>query len=166
MNETIDLPGTLSGLLRVAVHDVLLVEADPKFELNMSQWVEGSDIPGVVCEVCMAGAVLVQRTKQSLEDLLWMSNPSAVVDGPTSWKLEAINAMRTGCFRSAGSWITYGHGHNPLGWLDSLTAEQEEVVRSVEVLVDSDLIRDVDDSGNARFQVYLEAAALLESVGL
>lgn len=58
MGEKIELPDTLSGLLRLAVKDARAIEKTAGYRLNMSKWVwPASD---GVCEVCMAGAIMVR----------------------------------------------------------------------------------------------------------
>jgi hypothetical protein len=49
-----------SELLELALNDLEKCESDPKYKIEMSNWLEHRD---EVCEVCMAGAVMAQTLK-------------------------------------------------------------------------------------------------------
>lgn len=54
----VELPDTLSALVRVALKDLLAVEAQPqKYTVEMSDWMVKDKQTGV-CEVCLGGSVL------------------------------------------------------------------------------------------------------------
>ena len=161
MNITIELPNTLSGLLRVAVNDAKLCEADPKFQLNMSNWVEASyedDSSGnpMQCHVCMAGAVLVQRSGVPLGALY-----GYVPDddpGETDRKMVAINDLRVGAVSRAYSHL---HGCNGFIWFDELPADKAGLVMAARAEIDKTY-----RGGRASWGSYESAADLLEQAGL
>lgn len=93
----IELPKKPSALIRLAVEDIEKCEADPRFRIKMTTWLD-EPVPGL-CEVCAAGAILVQHATVDLETLLndfdkalsdaWPWTPPAF--------MHAVDAFRCGC---------------------------------------------------------------------
>lgn len=164
----IELPDTLSGLLRVAVNDAKLCEADPRFRLNMSNWVEASDEEDasgnpLQCHVCMAGAVLVQRSGLPL-DQLYGYEPVDERDGEDDVpscldiKLRVINHLRNGAMNRACVEL--------MGWdswerILDLPEKVQEAIRAAGHEID-----ETYRGSRASWDSYEAAADILEGVGL
>lgn len=90
------LPDKPSALIRVALADLAKVEADPKYRVDMSEWVlwDGDSSP---CEVCFAGAVIVGTLGggPNFTEDFFRSHPH-LFDSGTSRKLHALDAFRNG----------------------------------------------------------------------
>ena len=84
------LPDHPAELIRVALADLKLVEADDRYVANMDWWhVPNKDVHGR-CSVCLAGAVMAKHLGQSPSDYI-LPNEA----GETK-KLLALNAFRSG----------------------------------------------------------------------
>ena len=84
------LPNTPWELIRLALHDLELCEASPKYKINMSAWHYHI---GDYCKVCFAGAVMAK----TLETPKYISIPNNVFyNDDTLDKLNAINFFRLG----------------------------------------------------------------------
>jgi hypothetical protein len=94
----IELPKKPSALIRLAVEDIEKCEADPNFKIEMSAWVSMA-LSGR-CEVCAAGAILVQNAKHGLNAMVadmvaWADGPlPSYVEFPTF--MYAVDAFRCG----------------------------------------------------------------------
>ena len=89
-----NLPDRPSELLRVALDDLRKCEADPRFKIDMSQWVMPQD---GVCYVCLAGSVMIQELGASPKIGCLPSHFSEEV----SDKLDALNEFRMGFIDAA-----------------------------------------------------------------
>jgi hypothetical protein len=89
-----ELPELPSDLIEVAVHDLELCRADPRYEINMGAWHRPFD---EVCHVCLAGSVLA---KTFHADPHAFATPHYVIDGTlenvTYWQLHALDSLRHG----------------------------------------------------------------------
>lgn len=82
------LPDKPSELLRVAMRDLELVEADPRYKVNMSAWHgKRSDQR---CHVCLAGAMLAKSCGFPIH-WFWTHAPQSVTT-----KMSVINFLRMG----------------------------------------------------------------------
>ena len=88
------LPDRPSELLQLALDDLRKCEADPRFKIDMSQWVTPVN---EVCYVCLAGSVMIQELGASPEK--WCA-PLHFQYG-VSDKLWALNQFRLGLLCSA-----------------------------------------------------------------
>jgi len=96
------LPNKLSSLLSVALKEFLKIESDPRFEINMTAWVEYN--PRVKrCQVCFAGAALVGRCGVSRKRAdVWGDDLNHVKAGsPLGRKASALNELRVGDIHAA-----------------------------------------------------------------
>lgn len=84
------LPNKPSALIHVALKDLELCEADPRYEVNMADWHE-PDNDGT-CYVCLAGAVMAKTCGANPKERFDFSN----FHGHTPRKLEALDAFRVG----------------------------------------------------------------------
>ena len=83
------LPDKPSELIRIALDDLEACEADPRYEIDMGRWHGAAD---PTCSVCLAGAVMAQRLRISLDT---DASPSSF-DPDTDCKLLALNEFRMG----------------------------------------------------------------------
>jgi hypothetical protein len=139
----IELPDTLSGLLRLAVADAQKCANDPRYVLQMGSWHE----PGLKrCSVCMAGAVMAQSLN---------ADPRIQVlpeDYQDEYDLMAIDEMRCGDMLGAAS---------TLGLMPNADQEVALFKAEQEVRADFDVV-----AGRASWDTYLKAATILEKAGL
>lgn len=85
--EQKELPNKLSSLLTLALDDLLLAEADPRYRVDMRDW---HHFDGEYCNICLAGAVLAFSLNESLED-------NELVKARPVWnKLWALDELRKG----------------------------------------------------------------------
>lgn len=84
------LPDKPSALLRVALADLRLVEADPRYKVNMAEWHTANPGDGI-CHVCLAGAALAKTVGHPREDARW-----GEFGGRLESQLEALNDFRRG----------------------------------------------------------------------
>lgn len=106
MNCENKLPNLPSDLLRLAVDDLTRVEADSRYRVDMGFWHKPTTSPdngGVVCGVCLAGAVMAK----SLEAEINVSASPVNADDKTYNQLEALNSFRAGHYVSAVHKLNY-----------------------------------------------------------
>jgi hypothetical protein len=108
MYETreLPLPDKLSDLIQMALGDLMKVEQNGNYEIDMNSW--HMPRPNNLCRVCMAGAVLARFLKPDE----YCSSPEGMFDRDTLLKLLAIDLVRVGCLRTAAACLgrTYdGH---------------------------------------------------------
>lgn len=85
------LPEKMSDLIRVALKDMALCEADPCYAIHMMDWHTPSK---GVCKVCLAGAVMAKTLEVSVEGRFV---PSYFKETPDNrHKLYALNDLRIG----------------------------------------------------------------------
>ncbi len=81
-----------SELIRLALRDLAACEADPRFDIDMSDWKQYDGV-GDVCHVCLAGSVMVQ----SLDSDRTVSGTSPFdIDPEWKQRLYALENFRTG----------------------------------------------------------------------
>lgn len=109
------LPNTMSGLLRVALADLIAVERLKKtYAINMKVWHKpineapgdyfGPNIPDNKCVVCFAGSVMAMTLKvKPTEDIHLANNKTNGFDLGTIAKLEALDYLRQGIVREAAA---------------------------------------------------------------
>jgi len=161
-NTLVALPSKLSALLRLAVEDVMVVEQDPRYVLDMDWYHQPSwDFSGqgrVTCRVCLAGAVMVRDLNADISQEL-----IPLKFGVNASKLRAIDAMRAAQFATA-----YEHLHGPLSprWPRDpacAAAVYLPVLEEAKVRVEAGW--DFEDR-RADWSSYLAAADILEQAGL
>jgi hypothetical protein len=146
----------LSELIRIAVRDCQVCEADPNYKLNMGVWKVTKDD---VCEVCMAGAVLAKTLcfEDDVRSLGLRLEPVAAA-------LSAIDSVRIGDIWAALAWdlkiIPEDYDTS------DLSEAQCEAVDAACVLIEKGYLKDDDDYRRADWATYLEAADILEGAGL
>ena len=87
MNKLPDLP---SELIKLALEDLIIIEADPEYEVDMTDW-HAPNSRGH-CFVCLAGAVMANTLDTSrYEDVV-----PGEFDEDTRRKLLALNSFRMG----------------------------------------------------------------------
>ena len=101
-----ELPNKPSELMRLAVKDLMAIETDPAYTINMSYWhyplrIESGEGTITRCAVCMAGAVLANTlhkpaTTEQYPDIY----PREVKDA-----LQAIDAFRAGSIHEGCSYL-------------------------------------------------------------
>ena len=88
-----------SELIRVAINDLKLCEADPRYAISMGEWHK----PGYFkCSVCLAGAVMAQTLNAPLTSEVKPID----FDGHTYDVLTAVDLLRTGQVEQALYLIT------------------------------------------------------------
>ena len=153
--STIELPNKMSSLLRLAVKDAQACEADPRYVLMMGSWHEPAR-NSAKCAVCMAGAVMAQTIGVTP---LKVVSPYSFTP-PTRRRLEAIDDMRCGGFDDA--YLAIVSGCLDEGGRCDAVGEQERAIQDCEALVE----RDMGKAARAPWETYLQAADILEKVGL
>ena len=97
------LPNTLHGLLEMAISDLEKVKDRPGVQINMNEWVRRTG--DRTCEVCMAGAVLMEtcrlQWKHTMVETLLPAIDPGFLRSTVMNKLEAINHLRTGKVHAA-----------------------------------------------------------------
>lgn len=88
------LPDLPSALIRFALADLALVEADPRYFVEMGDWHYPS---AGTCEVCLAGAVMAKSLGTSPDT---PHHPFDFED-PLANKLRALNFFHTGDLQAA-----------------------------------------------------------------
>jgi hypothetical protein len=106
------LPGKPSELLRLAMHDLTLIEKDPNYKVNMSVWHTGSNSLFPACEVCLAGAVMAKSLGVRRRGVYTPKKCNIpVIDAfreiQTEDKLRALDAFRTGHIGGALTLLGY-----------------------------------------------------------
>lgn len=140
------LPDKKSELLRLAVRDAQLCEADPRYVINMMAWHQlghslGDHVAnGERCHVCMGGAVMAK----TLGFLIDRPSSPGGLDADTKRKLYSIDDMREGIFDDKDI---------------KLNARLKELETYIRDRFDDALAR-------APWHVYLEVADELERMGL
>lgn len=111
IETTVSLPDKLSDLITVALDDMEKVRKDNKYKFDMSSWHEPdpcfhelpdsvrhiNDIPNIICNVCMAGAVMAKTLNANHR---FRVLPEMYI-GETENKLDAIDDFRSGCVSEA-----------------------------------------------------------------
>lgn len=88
------LPEKPSALLRVALADMKLCEADPKFSIDMNVWFAPEN---QICKVCLAGSVMAQTLKTEISEFLCPTD----FEYDYTKSLMGLNQLRTGQIASA-----------------------------------------------------------------
>lgn len=104
------LPDKPSDLIRLALHDLELVEQDPRYKVDMGEWHQSYRNK---CEVCFAGAVIAKSIKANYKKRLY----PAFFDDDTQQKLLALDSLRTGKI-AFGLYYFYYPKNPPDGWSD------------------------------------------------
>ena len=91
------LPDKPWELIRLALHDLELCEASPRYKINMGTWHSADLTKRNVCNVCLAGSVMAKslniKFNQDVYSVAW----SSLCGGrKTIDKLLAINDFRVG----------------------------------------------------------------------
>lgn len=85
------LPKKLSDRILVALHDLELVEADPRYKIDMDTWHK----PNGQCAVCLAGSVMAKTLNAPIKvELDTCDFPYEIEE-----QLEGLNAVRCGADR-------------------------------------------------------------------
>lgn len=106
------LPGTLYELGRLALDDLEQIEGDERYKIHMEHW----HVPGVFCQVCLAGAVIAKTLGAGPDELLGPYD----YDEPIKSRLLAIHFLRSGKLNEA---------LHALGREDRVSEGQEETLR-------------------------------------
>lgn len=127
------LPKKDSALIRLAVHDLELVEKDDKYVVEMGQWHQPTFIDNAdcfdehdveFCEVCFAGAVMAKTLKYNLEYQVF---PDEVGDGPNDDRFAFLDRIRNYYFEA-----------NDLGFPDDMYIDDiRKSASSIKDFVDS-----------------------------
>lgn len=88
--ESNKLPDRPGDLIRLAIGDLALVEADPNYRVNMWTW--HAPRLGEPCNVCLAGSVMAK----TLDCAPTKSTDPWSFPGGVAAKLNALNYFRTG----------------------------------------------------------------------
>lgn len=88
------LPDKPSAILRAALGDLVKAEKDPKFVVEMGNWVE-VDQKTNRCEVCLAGSALVNTCQMGPRPFDWDEIPDSL-----DRKMEFLNDVRCGWIES------------------------------------------------------------------
>lgn len=99
------LPDKPSELIRLALADLEKIEADPRYEVDMSTWHKPEfTFDGQmrsVCAVCFAGAVMAKTCNIPLEELI---QPEQFEEDQMN-KFAALDAFRSGRIESGLRWM-------------------------------------------------------------
>lgn len=160
-----ELPNTLSGLLRVALHDMRMCLIDPAYEVRMDYWYE----PGEVCCVCMAGSVLAQTLGFGTlyNKGFCLPELDSVLPRRLQAKLKAINYMRIGNFCSAFVMLP-----DMVACVQTLPTYAYDALRVVGSVVcqalppETDAVPEYHAGYYAPLETYELAANFLEELGL
>jgi len=117
--DAFDKAEKLSEILEIALVDFLQVVEDPRFEINMNDWVWDE---ANICHVCLAGAVLQRKNAVFLSDIGYMG-PSD--DLPNSVKYRAIDTLRQGRLADAYFSLTWNEPPMSLPQIDVPEFEDE-----------------------------------------
>lgn len=92
------LPDQLSDLIELALADLTKVESQPdRYRVNMMDWVGKYNDDAPICNVCLAGAVMVGTCQLDTESLEFQSyTPSDLLDPSMTGAMMALNAARVG----------------------------------------------------------------------
>lgn len=90
------LPNKLSDLIELALSDLIKCEQDPRYNISMLVWHEGTRYTGK-CTVCLAGAVMAKTCGANLETDLQPADFPPV----TKAKLRALEHIRNGSVHAA-----------------------------------------------------------------
>lgn len=113
MTELPDLP---SALIRLAVHDLELVESDSRYRVSMDYWHRpNTSIFGCTlsfdfkyCNVCLAGAVLAKSIGVAPDAIMRLCDLEPVVSN----KMVALDNFRVGKINRALSYMNHTHKEN------------------------------------------------------
>lgn len=145
----------LSGMLKQAVADKNAVAKLKRYRLNMGHWHTPTS-NGEICEVCMAGATLVQRGNGVTRFKRFnFFNTDSRVTPRTAAKMRAINEMRMGEMRQA---------FLELKSFDPNFAQTVTLDLAGDIIARSLVGTNVGEL--APDHIYLEAAAILAEAGL
>lgn len=152
------LPNKLSDLLELAVRDAQACESQPeKFYLRMGDWMRLSRSRPGVCEICMAGAIMVNTMGlQPTED-----DPRIEPGGVDKMKLWAVDSMRSGDFRTA-----YAEFHELGDMRFAIPDAIGATLDACEALVGADRDDGEVTLGRASWETYLDCASDLREAGL
>jgi hypothetical protein len=101
------LPLVPSELIDVAVHDLELCAADPRYEINMMNWHEPF---GDRCLVCLAGAFMAQTLHTPIHREV---TPENIPDQGVRTRLFALDKLRCGLLHSFLIDMAYATDPNP-----------------------------------------------------
>lgn len=94
------LPDIMSDLIRAAIDDLELVEADSRYVVEMGAWHSPMRaLGGTVCNVCLAGAVLAKTFSIDQDKYVSGGYMNSLEEGK---KLLALNALRQANIGAAG----------------------------------------------------------------
>jgi hypothetical protein len=94
------LPDKPSELILLALEDLEKTEKDYRYKIDMDVYHDRLDGDGLICSVCLAGAVMAQRLHPGDVDRCLMPG---YFDVKTRNKLYALNSFRQGCVHD-GLW--------------------------------------------------------------
>lgn len=99
---TTTLPTIPSALIRVALKDLALCEADDNYKISMGRW-HGPSVTNNVCVVCFAGSVMAQSLGADPEGI---SHP---LDFPRATRnsMYALNMFRVGYIKQGLEYLEY-----------------------------------------------------------
>lgn len=149
----------LSSLIRLAIEDCQKIEKNKRYRLNMQ--VFHSPFNSRICEVCVAGAVIACESGAKPTKEVDPYDFSLSKAGPPSKvtnALEALNEVRQGEFRDALRLLDLPTESD---W--RLDPALGNALDRAEALVANNMII---GEGRAPWETYLEAAAILQRVGL
>ena len=93
----IQLPDTLSGMIRLGVKELKWAEDDPHYRVEMHAWHGWKEVDTTQCSVCMAGAIIAHTMGEQ-----WGAETHPEDYGEeNSAKLRAVNQARTGWIERA-----------------------------------------------------------------
>ena len=84
------LPDQPSELLKLALNDLIQVENDPRYDINMGEWHYPRE---TACSVCLAGAVMAGTLDADPGEEL---SPEDFEQSNDAWKLYALDSARWG----------------------------------------------------------------------
>jgi len=81
-----------SEFVAVAMDDMIAVEANPNYRVNMGEWHTPYDRDGVICHVCFAGGVISQTLESEIDQMYCPTDFNEEIAN----KLAALNMVRKG----------------------------------------------------------------------
>lgn len=116
------LPNKLSALIRIALHDLTLVENNRSFKIDMKHylWVDENEI----CNVCFAGAVMVKTLHVEATPYEDPGYNFGKLSAGNQAKMDALDCARTGEVDMAISLTTKNSRH--VRWPEEKIVEYDE----------------------------------------
>lgn len=99
-NTSLELPAIPSELIRVAIADLTVIEADPRYRVDMSHWHKANG----QCAVCLAGAVIANRINDPTVTLAPSSFPIETMQRLTALDLFRAGYMKEGVRKMGLDW--------------------------------------------------------------